>query len=108
MPPASGPAVPTARAVPPERRGRPAGAARSTVERGAARLSLVLDRRRRMGEGSAARVAPGGRPRDRRLEGWGGRPWGVAIYDEMTRSEAVGTLVLTNTPSERCPTYARR
>jgi hypothetical protein len=28
----------------------------------------------------------------------GGRPWGGATFDEMTRSEAVGTLVLTNTP----------
>ena len=25
-------------------------------------------------------------------------PWGVATFDEMTQSEAVGTLVLTNTP----------
>jgi hypothetical protein len=33
----------------PAPRGRPAGAAHSTAERGAARLSLVLDRRRRMG-----------------------------------------------------------
>jgi hypothetical protein len=32
----------------------------------AARLALVLERRHRMGEGRAAGVAPGGRPRDRR------------------------------------------
>lgn len=25
-------------------------------------------------------------------------PWGVVTFDEMKRSEAVGTLVLTNTP----------
>jgi Mg-chelatase subunit ChlD len=33
------------------------------------------------------------RPRDA-----GVSPWGVATFDEMTRSEAIGTLVLTNTP----------
>src|SRR5215510_11781705 len=43
------PAVPPARAAPPARYGRPAGAAPSQAERGAAPLSLVLDRRRRMG-----------------------------------------------------------
>src|SRR5262249_8463488 len=47
-------AVPPARAAPPARYGRPAGAAPSQAERGAAPLSLVLDRRRRMGEGSAS------------------------------------------------------
>ena len=40
---------PPARVAPPGRRGRPAGAAHSTAERGGARLALVLDRRLRMG-----------------------------------------------------------
>ena len=41
---------------PPARGDSPARAARSQAEHGAARLWLVLDRRRRMGEGSAAGV----------------------------------------------------
>ena len=48
-PPAGGHALPTALAVPPARRGSPAGAARSTGEHS-------LDKRLGMGEGSAAGV----------------------------------------------------
>jgi hypothetical protein len=33
-----------------------------------------------------------------RTKACGHLPWGVATFDEMTQSEAVGTLVLTNTP----------
>ena len=29
---------------------------------------------------------------------WGNTPWGVATFNKRTRSEAVGTLVLTNIP----------
>jgi hypothetical protein len=50
---------PASRAAPPLPSGHcgsPTKAACSTVEHGAARLSLMLDRRRRMGEGSAAGV----------------------------------------------------
>ena len=81
------PAPPTGAAPPPAGGGAHSGLLpapqRAAAERGAARLALVLDRRRRMGEGSAAGVAPGGRPRDRRLwkaggEGSSGRPAHVA------------------------------
>ena len=58
-PPAGAHPAPVVLPAPPARCGNPAGAACSTAERGAARFWLVLDRRLRMGEGSAS-----------------GRPWG--------------------------------
>src|SRR2546428_14012371 len=51
---------------------QPARAAHSTAQRGAARLWLVLDMRRRMGEGRASGGPWGGRPREGRLGKAGG------------------------------------
>jgi len=75
--------MPTACARPP--------AARSKAERGAGRLALVLDRRRRRGEGSAAGVAPGGRPRDRRLWKAGG---GKIASDHQRRTRGLGLSLM--------------
>ena len=87
-PPAGGHAVP-ARAAHPARRGR---AARSTVERGAARLWLGLDRRLRMGEGSASGGALGRKPREGRWWKTGGGCQGNRVYnvstDQGTRPES--------------------